>query len=46
VNRNRIAFVETDMDIVTAGLGAMVALLLLAGISVSVLVTWFIPLGR
>jgi hypothetical protein len=34
------------MDIVTTGLGAVVALLMLAGIGVSVLVTWFIPLGR
>jgi len=34
------------MDIVTAGLGAVVALLMLAGIGVTVLVTWFVPLGR
>lgn len=34
------------MDIVTTGLGVVLALLMLAGIGVSVLVTWFIPLGR
>lgn len=34
------------MDIVTAGMGVVLALLMLAGIGVSVLVTWFIPLGR
>jgi hypothetical protein len=34
------------MDIVTAGMGVVLALLMLAGISVSVLVTWFVPLGR
>jgi hypothetical protein len=46
VNRICFIFVETDMDIVTAALGAVVALLMLAGIGMSVLVTWFIPLGR
>ena len=34
------------MDIVTTGLGVVLALLMVAGIGVSVLVTWFIPLGR
>ena len=34
------------MDIVTTGLGVVLGLLMLAGIGLSVLVTWFIPLGR
>jgi hypothetical protein len=34
------------MDIVTTGLGVVLALLMLTGIGVSVLVTWLIPLGR